>query len=147
MQDYYGLEWIFEECSDKVNYMDTTIAIRKDWIVTSLYEKAVNLYFYIPPHSSHPLGVLTRLVSGNILRINSLFSKQDDINRRMKEFYARLLVLGYQRDLLIPTFTTGITRACAFIKRVSVRGCVSEQDKDTQGRVFFHLPYHPRKPT
>ena len=127
--------------------MDTTIAICKDWIVTSLYEKAMNLYFYIPPHSSHPLGVLTRLVSGNILRINSLFSKQDDINRRMKEFYARLLVLGYQRDLLIPTFTKGITRARTFIKRVSVRGCVSEQDKDTQGRVLFHLPYHPRKPT
>ena len=116
-------------------------------IITSLYEKAMNIYLYIPPFSTHTQGVLTGLVSGKTLQINSLFSKQDDINRRMKEFYARLIVLGYQRDLLIPTFTKGITRARAFIKRVSVRGCVSEQDKDTQGRVFFHLPYHPRKPT
>ena len=84
MQDYYRLEWIFEERSDKLNYMDMTIAIREDWIVTSLYEKAMNLYLYIPPHSAHPPGVLTGLVSGNILRIHSLCSEQDYINRRMK---------------------------------------------------------------
>ena len=39
MQDYYGLEWIFEERSKKVNYMDMTIAIREDRIITSLYKK------------------------------------------------------------------------------------------------------------
>ena len=98
-----------------------TIAIRGDWIVTPLCEKEMNLYLYIPPHSSHPLGVLTGLVSGNILQIHSLCSKQDYINRRMKEFYARLLVRGYQRDLLIPTFTKGITGAHSFIKHGSVR--------------------------
>ena len=36
MQDYYGLEWIFEERSDKVNYMDMTIVIREDRIVMSI---------------------------------------------------------------------------------------------------------------
>ena len=49
MQDYYGLEWIFEERSKKVNYMDMTISIHEGRIVTSLYEKAMNLYLYIPP--------------------------------------------------------------------------------------------------
>ena len=72
MQDYYGLEWIFEERSKKVNDMDMTISIHEGRIVTSLYEKAMNLYLYIPPHSAHPPGVLTGLVSGNILRIHSL---------------------------------------------------------------------------
>ena len=70
MQDYYGLEWIFEEISKKVNYMDMTILIHEGWIVTSIYEKAMNLYLYIPPHSAHPPGVLNGLVSGNILRIH-----------------------------------------------------------------------------
>ena len=67
MEEYYGLEWISEEHSDKVNYMDMTIAIREDWIITLLYEKSMNLYLYIPHHSSHPPGVLTGLVSCNIL--------------------------------------------------------------------------------
>ena len=126
MQDYYALEWIFKERSNNVKYMDMTIAIRGYWIVISLYEKAMNLYLYIPPNSSHLPGLLTRLVSGNILQIHSLCSEQDDINHRMKEFHARLLVRRYQRDFLIPVFTKGITGLCAFIKRGSVRRCVSE---------------------
>ena len=127
--------------------MDMTIAIREDRIITSLYEKYMNLYLYIPSHSAHPPGVLTRLVPGNILQIHLLCSKQDDINRHMKEFCAWLLVRRYQRDFLIPAFSMGIIGACAFVKRGSVRQCVSYQGKDTQGRVFFHLMYHPRDPT
>ena len=84
MQDYYGLEWIFEERSKTVNFLDMTISIREDWIITLLYEKSMILYLYILPHSAHPPGVLTGLVSGNILRIHSLCSDKDDINRRMK---------------------------------------------------------------
>ena len=80
-------------------------------------------------------------------QIHSLCSEQDDINRSMKEFYAQLLVCGYQRDLLIPAFLKSITVARSFIKRGSMRRCVSDQDKDTQGCVFFHLTYHPRDPT
>ena len=101
--------------------MDMTIAICKDRIITSLYEKAMNLYLYASLHSAHPPGVLTGLVYGNILRIHSLCSKQDDIDRRMKEFYACLLVCGYQCDLLIPAFLKDITGARALIKRGSVR--------------------------
>ena len=106
-----------------------TISIREDWIVTSLYEKSMKLYLYITPHSAHPPGVLTGLVSGNILRIHSLCREQDDINLRMKQFYARLLVRRYQRNLLIPTFTKGITGASAFIKRGSVIKCKPDEGK------------------
>ena len=86
-------------------------------------------------------------VSGNILRIHSLCSEQDDINLRMKQFYARLLVRGYQRNLLIPAFMKGIEGARAFIKRGSVRRCKTGEEEDNKGRVFFHLTYHPRDPT
>ena len=86
-------------------------------------------------------------MSGNILCIHSLCRKQDGINRRMRDFSARLIVHGYQRVLTIPAFTKVITGAHAFIKCGSVRRCVSGQDKYTQVRVFFHLTYHPRDPT
>ena len=107
----------------------------------------MNLYFYIPPHSALPPGVLTGLVSGNILWTTRFVAKQDDIDLCMEQFYVRLLVCGYHRDFLIPALTKGITRPCAFIKRGSVIRCVPDKDKDTTGRVFFHLPYHPRDPT
>ena len=107
----------------------------------------MTLYLYIPPHSAHPPGVLTGLMSDNILHIHSLCSDKADINRRMKELYERLLVRGYHRDLLIPALTEEITGAHVFIKRCSVRGYTSDQDKDIKGRVLFHLTYHPRDPT
>ena len=74
MQDYYGKEWIFEENLKTVNVMDMIISIRKDQIVTCHYEKSMNLYLYILPHYAHPLGVLTGLISVNILCIHSLCS-------------------------------------------------------------------------
>ena len=76
----------------------------------------MNLYLYILPHSTHSPGVLTGLVSGNILHIHWLFSDKEDINCRMKELYARLLIKGYQRDFLIPAFTEVIKGARAFVK-------------------------------
>ena len=125
MQYYYGLEWIFEEHSKTVNFMDMTISICEDRIVTSIYEKSMNLCLYILPHSTHTPGVLSGLVSGNILCIHSVYSNEDDISRRMKQFYARLLVRDYQCDFLIPAFTKGIRGAHAFIKRGSIRLCFS----------------------
>ena len=65
----------------------------------------------------------------------------------MKEFYVRLLVRGYQRDFMIPTFAKRITGAHSFIKCGSVRQYTLDQDKDTKGRAFFHLTYHPRNST
>ena len=58
-----------------------------------------------------------------------------------------LVVRGYQHDLPITAFSKGITEERAFIKCGSMRLCVSDQDKDTQVRVFFRLTYHPRDPT
>ena len=86
-------------------------------------------------------------MSGNILCIHWICSNKEYINRRMKELYVRLLVCGYQRDLLIPAFAKGITGALAFIKRGSVQQFTSDQEKDTKGLVLFHLDYHPRDPT
>ena len=60
MQDYYGLEWIFEERSKKVNYMKMMISVREDQIITSLYEKSINLYLYTPPLFCPPPGSVNR---------------------------------------------------------------------------------------
>ena len=63
-----------------IYFMDMTILIREDQIFILLYEKLMNLYLYIPPHSAHFLGVLTGLVSSNIFCIHSLCSDDDDVN-------------------------------------------------------------------
>ena len=65
----FGLTWEVNARSKQVDFMDLTIKVSNNRLITTLYEKAMNLYLYIPPHSSHPPGVLSGLVYGNVFRI------------------------------------------------------------------------------
>ena len=53
IDDYHGLKWIFSPKCDKVDFLDITVSINDRYIHTTLYEKSLNLYLYIPPHSAH----------------------------------------------------------------------------------------------
>jgi hypothetical protein len=58
----FGLTWEVNTPCHRVDFMDLTITIIQNRLTTTLYEKAMNLYLYIPPHSAHPPGVLSGLV-------------------------------------------------------------------------------------
>ena len=70
MNSWHGMEW---ECNFptvfSIDFMDLTITIDIDHkrLVTTLFEKDLNLYLYTPPFSSHPRGVFTGIISGQIL--------------------------------------------------------------------------------
>eukprot|EP00956_Cyclotella_meneghiniana_P009912 scaffold13696_cov36-Cyclotella_meneghiniana.AAC.2 len=75
--------------------MDLTITIVDGKIETTIFEKAQNLYLYIPPHSSHPRGVLTGLICGQVLRFCRLCSKRSDTNKKIQEFAKGLMDRGH----------------------------------------------------
>lgn len=75
MSSWFGLEWVCKDPSTSINFMDLTITIVNGRLETTLFEKEQNLYLYIPPHSSHPRGVFTGLIFGQVLRIRRLCSK------------------------------------------------------------------------
>jgi hypothetical protein len=54
----FTLEWIVSPPSQVVDFMDLTLSIQEDKIITTLYEKPSNFHLYIPPHSCHPPGLL-----------------------------------------------------------------------------------------
>jgi hypothetical protein len=87
---FHRLSWIVSSRSMSVDFMDLTISIREHRIHTTLYEKALNLYLYIPPHSAHPPGVLTGIIFGTIYRIYTLCSDTTDMKRLLQAFYRRL---------------------------------------------------------
>jgi hypothetical protein len=62
-----GLKWMTMDLSKKVIFMDMTIEISRNRLVTSLYSKPMALYQYIPPTSCHPPGTLTGLIFGHAL--------------------------------------------------------------------------------
>jgi hypothetical protein len=104
----YGLIWEVNARSQKVDFMDLTIEIKNNRLTTILYEKAMNLYLYIPPHSAHPPGVLSGLVYGNIFRIQRLCSEECDRLRFTKEFCQHLLLRGYKSSQIYPVFQKAI---------------------------------------
>ena len=54
--DYLGLRWEVSNCKPTVDFMDLTISIHNQRLTTTLFEKVLNLYLYIPPQ---PLGTPT----------------------------------------------------------------------------------------
>ena len=105
MQQWHGLEWTFETPDTTVNFMDLTITIAGGRLKTTLYEKPQNLYLFLPPHSSHPQGVLSGLVFGQILGTRRLCSRQEDADKKIMEFFQRLLNRGHRKASLTPLFT------------------------------------------
>ena len=104
MNDFHGLKWTFSPRSSTVDFLDMTISIRGTSLHTTLFEKLLNLYLYIPPHSAHPPGVLSGLVLGNCYRIYSICSDSRDIIHHLRRFYLRLKRRGYKQDKLLPLF-------------------------------------------
>lgn len=148
INDYYGLKWTFTPRAQSVDFMDMTIYIQNNRIVTDLFEKEMALYLYIPPHSAHPPGVLTGLVMGQILRIFSLCSRIEDVQRHIKNFHDRLIRRGYSHTDLMPLFEKAAKNAEAYLLKSDEERATEKAKKaeENSKRIFFHLKYHPNDP-
>ena len=132
----FGLTWEVSDRVDTVNYMDLTILLANGRMTTTLFEKSINPYLYIPPHSAHPPGVLNGLLHGTIHRIQSLCSEPADRQARIKKFCHRLLARGYKPSSILPLLRQATNRV------PSTRSIkVSNSD-----RIFLHVPYHQDNP-
>ena len=129
--------------------MDLTITIELDGsITTSLFEKSQNLCLYIPPHSSHPRGVGTGLVFGQVLRIRRLCTAKADADARIGDFFNRLLERGHTREALEPLFARAEDNASRFLTRSSTEVSALRANKqDSASRsMFLHLEFPPEDP-
>jgi hypothetical protein len=138
MNDYHGLVWEHSARCTKLDFMDLTLTIKNQRIHTTLYEKSLNLYLYIPPHSAHPPGVLSGLVMGMVYRIYTLCTDTVDIHLKVRQFYKRLLARGYKPDILRPLFRKAAANAVA--------PRTENDPAHDNNRIFFHLQYHPNDP-
>eukprot|EP00957_Ditylum_brightwellii_P085513 6504111-Ditylum_brightwellii.AAC.1 len=105
---WFGLEWEVIESNTSAVFMDLTISIKNGKIHTTRFEKSLNLYLYIPPHSAHPPGALNGIIFGQIHQIFILCLEQPDIKKSVNQFYVCLLQRGYQRTDILPIFNKDI---------------------------------------
>ena len=139
----YGiLKWEFSPKQRSLNFLDVTITFTDaNRIVTTIYEKALNKYLYLPPNSAHPPGVLTGLIGGMLHRIDHLCTNCDDSkNTMILNLIARLEARGYDRKFLIETYKK-IRRKKR--RQILLKNGREEKEKNHH---FFHLCYYPKAP-
>ena len=141
---FHGLRWDFTEPKrSNVNFMDMSLSIEGGKIVSTIYEKPLALNLYIPPSSSHPPGVTTGLVMGQVLRYFQLCSDQKDIDDLLDVFMDRLIARGHQHHDLIPLFDKAVRNAKTYIKKSDDEKLAvkSARAEEASKRVYLHLPY------
>ena len=135
------LRWTFTEPSNKAVFLDMTITLSEGRLSTRLYEKALNLYLYLPPHSAHPPGVLRGLITGMIMRIFRLTSDRSLCQSDLQAFYDRLIARGYNRNIIAPLFQAAISKF-----RHSDLTPAPQDQLSFAKTIFLHVPYHPLDP-
>ena len=71
------LEWEVEEHTTSVNCLDLTISINEDRkIETRTYQRAMNIYLYLPPTSALPLSVIRGMIYGMLRKYDKQNSHQ-----------------------------------------------------------------------
>jgi hypothetical protein len=144
MQTYGKLRWDFEEPQLSQAFLDLTLTIRNGRIESTLYEKSMNLYLYLPPHSAHPSGVLKGLIAGMLLRILRLTSNPSTRKYHVQRFFKRLIARGWLAERIRPIFDKYILRLNQQHGRLPTAPATSNEPR--QNPVFLHLEYHPLDP-
>jgi hypothetical protein len=148
MNKWEGLIWDFTPLSTTCNFMDLKLSIQGDRIVTSVFEKEMNLYLYLPPSSAHAKGVGTGLIFGHILRYRRLCTFQKDADDKIKEFKERLIARGHSRATLLPLFQRAEENAAAYLARTPAEHEETRHKKlvENLNQIYFHFQYHPEDP-
>ena len=147
MNTFGILKWNAEPRQLSTTFLDLTISINKHTrsIDTTLFEKSLNPYLYIPQHSAHPPGVLRGLIAGMIHRIYHLTTIDTHFKTAIHSFYKRLQVRGYSDKTLLPIFNTYIKQL--YVNKSNKTNTATQRtDTHTEQCVFLHMPFHPNNP-
>lgn len=138
---YGKLRWEATERATSIDFLDLTISIVDTKVVTTLYEKALNLYLYLPPHSCHSPSMTRGIITGMITRIFRLTSDPKQIQPCIQQFYDRLLARGFSSHALRPFFEDTIN----FLQKKNLDPDLNTDNGKREGNSFYlHIKYHPK---
>ena len=136
------LQWEFSKREKTVVFLDLTISLDTTGTIhTTIYEKKLNLYLYLPPHSCHAPGVLKGMIYGIVYRAKALCTITKDQLPYIKKAYIRLLARGHQSSIILPIFNSAVSDIFDTKKkkhRIKANGLAP---------LFLHLPFNPADPS
>ena len=97
VNDFGILTWDIDELSNSVNFLDLTLSINNGKIITTTYQKAMNLYLYLPPSSAHPRSCIKGTIFGPINHYYTQNTYRKDYIEFVVLLYQRILEQGWSR--------------------------------------------------
>ena len=96
------LKWDIESVtpSSLVNFLDMTLTICNNKIITKTYQKEMNLHLYIPPSSEHPPSCIKGIVYSLVQRYFKQNTYQQDLTYFMGLLYHRLIQQDWDRTTI-----------------------------------------------
>jgi len=140
------LRWTCEDPTNEVVYLDLVINLNNGKFKFKTFQKALNLYLYIPPHSAHPPGVQKSLIFGCIQKYWKQNSNIKDFVSIIRLFYHRLQARGYDEDILKQLFSEAASklppRNTIFAPSHKIETTNEKEEKLEE--LYFKYIYHPK---
>ena len=138
------LRWDIDEPSSSVDYLDLTITIKDRRIITRTYQKEMNLYQYLPPHSCHPSSTLKGMIYSLMRTYFKQNTLQQDYISTVILMFHHLLARGWDRYTLKDIILAADVKLQQLDQQVNpVENQAIIGPPLPRESLFFHLPYHP----
>ena len=99
------LNWETEDPTNQTNFLDLTINIDNQGnITTKTFQKAMNLFLYIPCASAHPSNMTKSLIYGLLYTYQKQNTYHSDFLKNAAKLYHRLRARGHQASALNKLF-------------------------------------------
>ena len=121
-----------------VNFLDVTVSIKDNKLVTSLYTKPTDSHLYLNSKSCHPDHVIKNMPKGQFIRIKRICSEDKDFDHHARQMKAQFMARGYNKSNLEKTI-----REVQQLKRgdlLEEKNTVKEKDAQS----VFVCTWHPK---
>ena len=95
-----GMNFTGEKPSTSVDFLDISISIVDNKLVTRTFEKKLNLHLYSAANSSQPNGILKGLIYGLIKMYHNHNTHREDFLAMARKLYRRLVERGHDPETI-----------------------------------------------
>jgi hypothetical protein len=135
LNNWGKLEWVIEEPSLKTTFLDLNISIERGSITTSIYQKDMNLYLYIPPSSAHSPCCFKGLIARELRRY-FIQNNKEGFETMLTKFTGRHLDRRHSLNNILPLLLQAAANLDTNPSRVT--------EKDCNSMLYIHWPLYPK---
>ncbi len=141
LQSFGLLRWDVSKLSTSLAFLDLNIEIKRNEISTSTFQKAMNLYLYLPGSSAHPKGTIKGTIYGQMLSYYENNSQYKDYIKFTCLLYQRLIARSHQQNDIRPIFLQ--SHASIIARSRTPRPTPTTDRDDGKQAIYLHFTYHP----